>query len=194
MAGVAVFAAQHLPVHTQAHANAGAPGHVSAVGQGLTLVLQCAPAALGFQRGNAVVRHPHAFEHRAQGGLQQGGGPVVGQAARLARHAAANIGRGQFDHAVVQDKWAAGRDAHRSQVRHIHACGRTALPHQADDLQRQGVVCALFGGGLGHATAHPLRIGNADCHLGAANVNTGHGRGTLGQAKFGNVLVHGFFR
>ena len=43
------------PVHAQAHADAGAPGHVGAVVE----ALQRAPAALGFQRGDAVVLDPH---------------------------------------------------------------------------------------------------------------------------------------
>ena len=104
VARVAVFAAQHMAVHTQAKTDARAPGQKAAVVQ----ALQRAPAALGLQRGNAVVFQPQAVaEHRAQRRFKRRAGPIVGQAARRPGDAAAEVGRGQHDQAVLHHKRSA---------------------------------------------------------------------------------------
>jgi hypothetical protein len=181
--GIAVFAAQHMAVHAQAGANPRAPGDISAVRHGHVIHLQRAPAALGFERGDAVVFNPHLGKHSAQGGFERGGFPVVGQAARGARQAAANIGCGQLDQALVQHKRSAGRhanpgDALDRQLRRI-----TALTHEADDLPAQRVLGAGGRGGLGHLAANTLVVNDVDRHLGAANVHAGHRRRTVGQLE-----------
>ena len=119
-----------MAVHAHAHANTGAPGHIGAV----VHALQRAPAALGLQRAHAVVFYPHIGKRGAQWRFQIGGGPVVGQATRLARNAAANIGRGQLNQPVGHDKRPARHHAYCRQVSHGHTGTGAALRHHANDL------------------------------------------------------------
>ena len=188
VARIAVLSAQNAAVHTQAHTNAGAPGDVAAVVESL----QSTPAALGLERSHAIVFHPYSGKSRAQWRFQQSGGPIVGQAAPLSRHAAADIGGRQFDQPIPHHKGAAGSHPHRSNVGHcIPACGAT-LPHHADDLQRQGVVVALLGSRLGQLAVDTMRVSHTHCHFGTANVYTGHGRCARRQAleRFRSARVH----
>ena len=135
VAGVAVFATQGATVHAHAHANAGAPGHISAVVQ----TLQRAPTALGFQRPHTVVFHPHVGKCLAQRRFQERAGPIIGQTARFAGHAAANIGCGQLHQAVPQHKRPAGNHADCAQGLFADVALGAALLDHADDLQRQRV-------------------------------------------------------
>src|SRR5450830_1017408 len=62
--GIAVFATQHMAVHTQAYTNAGAPGDIGAVDQRLAVDLQRAPAPFGLQSTDTVVFNPHLGKTR----------------------------------------------------------------------------------------------------------------------------------
>ena len=180
---IAVLAPQYMAVHAQAHANAGAPGEVGAVGQGLAVDLERSPAAFGLQCGNAIIFDPHPGKNLAQRRFQQSGLPVVGQTPRRSRQAAADVGRGQLHQALVHHKRAAGRHPHRGQIANRHVGGPAALPDQPDDLARQRIVGTLFGRGFGHMAPHTPDIGDTDRHLGATDVYTGDWRRTVGQTK-----------
>ena len=170
-----------MSIHTQANADAGAPGNVGTVGHGLAIALQRTPAALGLQRGDGIVFNPHLGKDLAQGCFEQCALPVIGQTARRPGEAAADVGRGQFHPAIAQQKRAAGGHAQRGQFADSYARKLAALFQQAKNLKCHRVRCALARGGLRHAPAHALRIDHADRHPGAANIDAGHGRGASGQ-------------
>jgi hypothetical protein len=114
-----------------------------------------------------------------QRGFQQGGDPVVGQAAGGAGHAAADVGAGQFDQAVTDDERTCRGHARLLHGRRVHAQFGTGGVQHADDLHRQGVVGAGFGGGFGAAGLQDGQVGHrvvahrqADGHFGAADVDT----------------------
>ena len=183
VAGVAVFAAQHMAIHTQAHANAGAPGEVGAVVQRLAVLLQRAPAPLGLQRGDAVVFDPHPRKVLTQRRFQPGAGPTVGQTARRAGQAAADVRRRQLDQALLHDEGPTGGHAHGRDVRQAYATAAAALANQPQNLRRQGTLVAGADGGLGHTAVHAGGIGHTDRHLGAANVHAGHRAGACRESK-----------
>ncbi len=189
MAGIAVLATQRTAVHAQAHAHAGAPGDVGAVVQ----ALQRAPVALGLERGHGVVLDPHAAEAPGQRGFDDRRHPVVGQAARRPRNAAADIGRGQLHHAVAQLEGAGGRDAHAVDVGRRDALLGADLVDHAHDLHRHGVVVAGLGRRLAAAAGQRriARRGKAHGHLGAADVNAGSHRVVLLSGSLDGFINNG---
>ena len=182
MAGVGVFTAQHMAVHAQPQADAGAPGHVGAMVQ----ALQRAPAPLGLQRRNAVIANTHIGKGCAQRCFEQSAAPVVGQAAGRAGQAAADVGRSQFNQALAQHKRPARRHADSRNLRWQQTRGRAALAYHAHQLQAECIRVAFFGGGLGEAAKQAARVGHAHRYFGAAHVHTGHGRSASRQAQGGN--------
>ena len=171
MPGIAVFAAQHMTVYAKANADAGAPGDISAMRH----TLQRAPAALGFQRGNAVVLDPHAGKGFAQRRFQRRTGPVIGQTPPCASQATADVRGGQRYAAVLQHEGAARRHAHSGNVSRGNFGLGAALANHAQDLARQRVRLALLDGGLFKPADHAACVHHIDRHLGSANVHTGHG-------------------
>ncbi|MPN39153.1 hypothetical protein SDC9_186681 [bioreactor metagenome] len=103
VACIAVLAAQHAPVHAQAHAHARAPGDVGAV----IAAAQRAPASLGHQGGHGVIGDAHRAQRLGKRGLQRHLRPVIANAARRARQAAADVGIDHFDAPVHAHKRAA---------------------------------------------------------------------------------------
>ena len=108
---IAVLSAKDMAVHAQTQANAGAPRHISAMVQGLAVDLQRTPAALGFQRTNAIVFNPHFAEGSAQWRFEHGTVPGVGQPACGPGQAATDVGGRKLHATIPQDKWPTGRDA-----------------------------------------------------------------------------------
>ncbi len=168
MPGIAILAMQHMAIDTQTDADTGAPRDIGAVRH----ALQCAPAAFGNQCSDRIVGHCHPGKTRSQGRLEHGAGPVVGQAPRLAGQPAADVRRGQFDAAIADQERSARRHTHRSHIANGHISQRTTLVDQAQHLLRQGVIGALFGGGLGDPAPHALAVGHTDRHLCSADVDT----------------------
>ena len=183
VAGVAVFASEYMAVHAQAQANAGAPGDIGAVGQWHAPLLQGAPAALGLQGGNAVVFDPHLDKVLPQRRLQPGAGPVIGQAARWPGQAAANIGCGQLDLALVHHKGPARGHAQCLYVVQAQSGNAAALAQQAHDLRGQRPLVAGAHRGLAEPAAQTCCVSHADRNLGATNVDTGHRGGAGWQPK-----------
>jgi hypothetical protein len=144
--------------------------------------LQRAPAALGLQRGNAVVLYLHPVKHLAQRRFEHSRGPVVGQTALCAGHAATDIRRRQFHQPLVQHKRAAGGHTDGGDVTRVDMRCLAAGANHAQHLPGQRIGCALFGGRLDQPAESPTRVNHVDRHLGAANVNANHGRRPVIQA------------
>ena len=178
MTGIAVLAPQHLAIDAQARADAGAPGHIGTV----IHALQRAPAALGLQRGNAVVFYPNARKGLAQRRFKQGGSPVIGQAARRPRQTAANIGRSQLDLPLVQHERATRCHTHRRDVVRPDMRRLATGTNHPQHLLRQRIWRALLARRLDLLAVHAARVHDIDGHFGAANVHARHGRSTGGQA------------
>ena len=184
MPGIALLAAQDMPVNTQPAANARAPGHVSAVVD----ALQRTPAAFGLQCGYAVVFNAQVFEFFAQRRFQHGTGPIIGQTARRTGNAAANIGRGQFNQTRLHHKRAAGRHAHGLNVALADTGFFTSCREHAQNLARHSIRGARFGARLGAPrlqrvpwqTRRRARIAWRQAHgdLGSANIDAGLHAGT----------------
>ena len=174
VARVAVFTAQHAPVHTQADADAGAPGHVGTVVERLAVDMQRTPAALGLERADAIVFHPDMVKMLAQRRLQQCAFPVVGQTALRTREAAANVGCCQFDPSTVENKWTTRRHTHLADVAAQQSCRRRTLVDHPEDLPGQRVVVSALAGRLHNLTVEATLVGNADRDFGAADVDTGN--------------------
>ena len=172
-----------MPVHTQTHANAGAPGDVGAIGQGVPAGLQSTPTPLGLQSTNAIVFYPHSGEGLTQRCLQQSGVPCVGQTPCGASQTTTDIGSRQLDHPLIQHKGAARGHADRANGGGFHARQLAALPHHANDLACQRTVVTFFGRGLCNAAPKALIVHEVDRHFGAPNVHAGHGRSTTRQLK-----------
>ena len=177
MAGIAVLAPQHPAIDTQAGADAGAPGHIRTV----VHALQRTPAALGLQRGNAVVFYPHARKSFAQRGFEHGGSPVIGQAACRPRQAAANIGRCQFDPPLIQHERPTRRHANRRDVVRPDMRRLTTGTDHPQHLLRQRIRRALLARRLDLLAVHTARVHDIDSHFGATNIHARHGCSTGGQ-------------
>jgi hypothetical protein len=171
MARIAVLAAQRTAVHAQAHADAGAPGGIGAVIESL----ERAPVALRLEPGHRVVLDAHLPEAPGQRRLDDGGHPLVGQTARRAGDAAADVGRGQLDHAVAQLERSGRRHAHAVDRGRVDALLGADLVDHPHDLHRHGVVVAGLGGRLAAAADQRRIAGGGKAHgdLGAADVNAG---------------------
>jgi len=168
--GVSVPSLQHVTVHAQAGADAGAPGDIGAVID----ALQGAPAALGDQRGDAVVGHPHVAKTGAQRAFEQCGVPVVGQSAPAAGERAAQVRRSQLDVAVAPHERAGRGDAHRIDAVLGDAGPGGADADHAQYLGGDGIVGAGRRGGLGQVRHRAFAGGDRHGDLGAADVDAGH--------------------
>lgn len=188
MAGVvrvAVLATQHMAVDTQAHADAGAPGHVGAMRQSL----QGPPAALGHQCGDRVVGHMHARKYRPQWRLEDRAGPVVGQAPCRAGQSTTDIGRRQFDASIADQKRTTGRHTDRTHITGLQPRTGATRIDQAQHLHGQRIVVALRGRRLADPSPQTMCIGHADGHLGAAHVDTGADTGHAAQKRLQGLRI-----
>ncbi|OIQ74900.1 hypothetical protein GALL_434380 [mine drainage metagenome] len=125
-------------------------------------------------------------ERGTQRGFEQGGFPVVGQAACRARLAPADVGCSQFHQTLVEHKRPTRSHAQAGHRCRVNAGQRTALSNQPNDLLRQRIMAARGGGGFGQFAANALRVNHADGNLGATNVNTSQWRTAGGQFEILN--------